>query len=189
MWFTAILSIWLPGALCPEHHRCGPSGGDGDAGEDKIGRQARSERVEPMEIVESYTYKYFRDMDLLNVIRPDISPRASGHVPEQIELAQELIRRGYAYESHGNVYFSVASWPEYGKLSRRKIDELEEGARLEVVEDKRDPRDFAVWRAATPEHIMQWASPWGAGFPGWHAECTVMARKYLGCPLIFTAAG
>ncbi len=163
--------------------------GDGDEGEDKIGKQARLEKIEPMEIVENYTRNYFRDMDLLNVRRPDISPRASGHVPEQIELAQQLIEQGYAYASEGNVYFSVASWPEYGKLSRRKVDELEEGARLEVSSDKRDPRDFAVWRAADPNHLMQWNSPWGAGFPGWHAECTVMARKYLGLPFDIHGGG
>jgi cysteinyl-tRNA synthetase len=163
--------------------------GDGDVGEDKIGKQARQERVEPMEVVETYTRNYFRDMDALNIIRPDISPRASGHVPEQIELAQVLIDKGYAYESDGNVYFSVGDWPAYGKLSRRKVDELEEGARLEVVSDKRDPRDFAVWRAATPKHLMQWNSPWGQGFPGWHAECTVMARKYLGLPFDIHGGG
>lgn len=163
--------------------------GDGDEGEDKIGRQARREQIEPMEIVESYTRNYFRDMDQLNVIRPDISPRASGHVPEQIELTQALIDKGHAYESNGNVYFSVASWPEYGKLSRRKVEELAEGVRLEVSPDKRDPRDFAVWRAATPEHLMKWSSPWGSGFPGWHAECTVMARKYLGLPFDIHGGG
>ncbi len=163
--------------------------GDGDVGEDKIGKQARAERVEPMEIVETYTRNYFRDMDLLNIIRPDISPRASGHVPEQIELAQVLIEKGHAYEANGNVYFSVPSWPAYGKLSRRKLDELEEGARLEVSTDKRDPRDFAVWRASNPEHLMQWNSPWGQGFPGWHAECTVMARKYLGLPFDIHGGG
>jgi cysteinyl-tRNA synthetase len=163
--------------------------GDGDEGEDKIGRQARVERVEPMEIVEQYTRHYFRDMDLLNVCRPDISPRASGHVLEQIELAQKLIEQGYAYVSNGNVYFSVAKWTDYGKLSRRKIDELEEGARLEVATDKHDPRDFAVWRAAEVNHLMQWNSPWGAGFPGWHAECTVMARKYLGLPFDIHGGG
>ena len=163
--------------------------GDGDVGEDKIDKQARLERIEPMQIVETYTRNYFRDMDLLNVIRPDISPRASAHVPEQIELAEELIRKGYAYESNGNVYFSVPSWPTYGKLSRRKVDELEEGTRLEVSTDKRDPRDFAVWRAAAPEHLMQWRSPWGQGFPGWHAECTVMARKYLGLPFDIHGGG
>lgn len=163
--------------------------GDGDVGEDKIGRQARLEQIEPMEIVETYTRHYFRDMGLLNIICPDISPRASGHVPEQIELAQQLIKTGHAYVSNGNVYFSVPSWPDYGKLSRRKIDELAEGSRLEVSPDKRDPRDFAVWRAATPEHLMQWNSPWGPGFPGWHAECSVMARKYLGLPFDIHGGG
>ncbi len=162
--------------------------GDGDEGEDKIGKQARLEQIEPMQIVESYTYRYFRDMDLLNIIRPDISPRASGHVPEQIELAQTLIEKGYAYENEGNVYFSVASWSNYGKLSRRKVDELEEGNRVEGG-GKRDPRDFAVWRAADPNHLMKWYSPWGHGFPGWHAECTVMARKYLGLPFDIHGGG
>ncbi len=163
--------------------------GDGDVGEDKIGKQARLERTEPMEVVETYTRNYFRDMDLLNILRPDISPRASGHVPEQIELTQSLIEKGHAYASNGNVYFAVNSWPAYGKLSRRKVDELEEGDRLDVAGDKRDPRDFAVWRAATPEHLMQWNSPWGQGFPGWHAECTVMARKYLGLPFDIHGGG
>jgi len=142
-----------------------------------------------MQVVETYTRHYFRDMDLLNVIRPDISPRASGHVPEQIELTEILIEKGYAYESNGNVYFAVNSWPEYGKLSRRKLDDLEEGTRLEGKGDKRDPRDFAVWRAATPKHLMQWRSPWGQGFPGWHAECTVMARRYLGLPFDIHGGG
>lgn len=162
---------------------------DADEGEDKVGRRARLERLEPMEIVETYTRNYFRDMDVLNVRRPDISPRASGHVPEQVELAQMLIDKGYAYESNGSVFFSVRDWPEYGKLSGRKPDELEEGARLAVNPDKKDPRDFAVWRAATPDHLMQWNSPWGAGFPGWHAECTVMARKYLGLPFDIHGGG
>ncbi len=162
---------------------------DGDVGEDKVARQARLEQIEPMEVVETYTRNYFRDMDLLNIIRPDISPRASGHIPEQIELAQRLIEKGYAYVSNGNVYFSVPSWPGYGKLSRHQIDQLEEGGRLEVSGDKRDPRDFAVWRAASPNHLMQWNSAWGPGFPGWHAECTVMARKYLGLPFDIHGGG
>ncbi len=160
-----------------------------DSGEDRILKGARRDRLEPMEVVETYTRNYFRDMDALNVSRPDISPRASGHVPEQIELAQVLIERGYAYESNGNVYFSVADWPSYGKLSRRKVDELLESGRLDAPTDKRDPRDFAVWRAATPEHLMRWNSPWGCGFPGWHAECTVMARKYLGLPFDIHGGG
>ncbi len=163
--------------------------GDADEGEDKIAQQARKERVEPMEIAEFYTRSYFEDMDALNVLRPDISPRASGHVPEQIELAQLLIEKGYAYVSNGSVFFSVRSWPSYGKLSGRKIEELEEGARLAVNPDKRDPLDFAVWRAAKPGHIMRWKSPWGEGFPGWHAECSVMAMKYLGLPFDIHGGG
>ncbi len=162
---------------------------DADEGEDKIIRQARRERVEPMEIVEYYTRSYFEDMDALNIRRPDISPRASGHVPEQIELAQTLIAEGYAYESNGSVFFSVKDWPDYGKLSGRKVEDLEEGTRLDVNPDKRDPRDFAVWRAAAPGHIMRWTSPWGEGFPGWHAECSVMARKYLGQPFDIHGGG
>jgi cysteinyl-tRNA synthetase len=163
--------------------------GDADEGEDKIARQAQVERVEPMEVVEYYTRSYFEDMDRLNILRPDISPRASGHVPEQIELAELLVEKGVAYESNGSVFFSVKDWPSYGKLSRRKIQDLEEGARVEVSPDKRDPRDFAIWRAATPDHIMQWRSPWGPGYPGWHAECSVMAHKYLGLPFDIHGGG
>ena len=163
--------------------------GDADEGEDKIARQAKKERVEPMEIVEYYTRSYFEDMDALNVHRPDISPRASGHVPEQVELAQTLIEKGAAYESNGSVFFSVKDCSSYGKLSGRKIDDQEEGARLEINPDKHDPRDFAVWRAAIPGHIMRWNSPWGEGFPGWHAECSVMSRKYLGLPFDIHGGG
>jgi cysteinyl-tRNA synthetase len=162
---------------------------DADEGEDKIGRKARLEQLEPMEVAEYYTRSYFEDMDALNVTRPDISPRASGHVPEQIELAQTLIEKGYAYEANGSVFFSVESFPEYGKLSGRKVDELEEGARVQVNPDKRHPADFAVWRAASPEHLMRWKSPWGEGYPGWHAECSVMAAKYLGLPFDIHGGG
>ena len=162
---------------------------DADEGEDKLWRKARLEQLEPMEVAEYYTRSYFEDMDALNVTRPDISPRASGHVPEQIELAQILIEKGYAYEANGSVFFSVESFPGYGKLSRRKVDELEEGARVEVDPDKRHPADFAVWRAASPEHLMRWKSPWGEGYPGWHAECSVMAAKYLGLPFDIHGGG
>jgi len=162
---------------------------DADEGEDKIARQARKEQVEPMETVEYYTRSYFEDMDTLNILRPDISPRASGHVPEQIDLAQLLIEKGFAYASNGSVFFSVKDWPSYGKLSGRKIEDLEEGARLEINPDKHDPRDFAVWRAATPGHIMRWKSPWGEGFPGWHAECSVMSKRYLGLPFDIHGGG
>jgi cysteinyl-tRNA synthetase len=162
---------------------------DADEGEDKVGRKARLEQLQPMEVVDYYTRSYFEDMDALNVTRPDISARASGHVPEQIELAQTLIEKGYAYEANGSVFFSVESFPEYGKLSGRKVEELEEGARVEVNPDKRHPADFAVWRAAPPGHLMRWKSPWGEGYPGWHAECSVMAAKYLGLPFDIHGGG
>ncbi len=153
---------------------------DRDEGEDKIQKRARRERVLPMQLVETYMRIFFENMDALNVLRPDISPRAAGHVPEQIEMVQELIEKGHAYQSNGSVYFDVSSWPEYGKLSGRKVAEQEEGARLEINEEKRHPSDFALWKNADPEHILQWKSPWGMGFPGWHVECSAMARKYLG---------
>jgi cysteinyl-tRNA synthetase len=151
-----------------------------DSGEDRILKGAARERVEPMEIVEKYARAYFEDMDALGVQRPDISPRASAHVPEQIDIIQTLITKGHAYEANGSVYFDVASFPEYGKLSGRKVGELEEGSREEVRSEKRHPEDFALWKAASPQHILRWNSPWGAGFPGWHIECTAMSSKYLG---------
>jgi len=160
-----------------------------DSGEDRILKGVARERVEPMELVETYTRRYFEDMDTLNVLRPDISPRASGHVPEQIELVKTLIEKGYAYEAHGSVYFDVAKWPEYGKLSGRRVEELMEGTRVEVNPDKRHPADFALWRRAEPEHIMRWPSPWGWGFPGWHVECSVMSTKYLGQPFDIHGGG
>ncbi|MGQ9559608.1 MAG: cysteine--tRNA ligase [Candidatus Oleimicrobiaceae bacterium] len=151
-----------------------------DTGEDRILKGAARERVEPMELVERYTRSYFEDMDALNVVRPDISPRASGHIPEQIELVKTLIAKGYAYEVNGSVYFDVTKYPDYGKLSGRSLDEQEAGARVEVSPEKRHPADFALWKKADPAHIMRWPSPWGWGFPGWHLECSTMAMKYLG---------
>ena len=160
-----------------------------DSGEDRIMKGVARERVEPMELVETYTRRYFEDMDALNVLRPDISPRASGHIPEQIELIKALIEKGYAYEANGSVYFDIAAWPEYGKLSGRRVEELMEGARVEVSPEKRHPADFALWRRAEPEHIMRWPSPWGWGFPGWHVECSVMSTKYLGQPFDIHGGG
>ena len=153
---------------------------DADEGEDKILRRAAERKVEPMELVETYMRSYFEDMDALGVVRPNISPRPSGHIPEQIELVKDLLDKGYAYEVEGSVYFEVARFAEYGKLSGRKVDELMEGARVEVNPDKRHPADFALWKRAGPGHIMRWPSPWGWGYPGWHIECSVMATKYLG---------
>ncbi len=153
---------------------------DADAGEDKIVRRAAERAIEPMALVETYMRSYFEDMDALGVVRPDISPRPSGHIPEQIEQIRELLDKGYAYEANGSVYYDVAKFPEYGKLSGRKVDELLEGVRVEVSADKRHPADFALWKKAEAGHIMRWPSPWGWGYPGWHIECSVMAMKYLG---------
>ncbi|MHC4097341.1 MAG: cysteine--tRNA ligase [Planctomycetota bacterium] len=153
---------------------------DADEGEDKLVVAAKKEKKHPMALAEYYTRSYFEDMDRLNCHRPDISPRATGHIIEQIELVKILLEKGYAYEVNGSVYFEVAKFPDYGKLSRRNLDEMLEGVRVEVSPDKKAPADFALWKKAEPNHIMQWASPWGLGFPGWHLECSVMSMKYLG---------
>lgn len=152
-----------------------------DEGEDKIAEQAKREKLEPMEIAQAYTRSFFEDMDALGVLRPNISPTASGHIPEQIELIKTLIQKGYAYEVNGSVYFSVSAFSGYGKLSgRTKQEELEAGTRVAVRSEKRNPSDFALWKKAEPGHLMRWPSPWGWGYPGWHIECSAMSMKYLG---------
>ncbi|WP_445665677.1 cysteine--tRNA ligase [Fodinibius sp. AD559] len=153
---------------------------DADQGEDKLEKQAAIEKLEPMEIAEKYTYNYFRDMDALGVQRPDISPRATGHIIEQIEMVKKLLENGHAYETDGNVYFDVSSDEDYGKLSGRDVEDQESGARIETASDKRSPEDFALWKKADDGHIMKWPSPWGMGYPGWHVECSAMSTKYLG---------
>ncbi len=153
---------------------------DADAGEDKVARKAAAERVDPMEIVEIYTASFFADMDALKVARPTIAPRASAHIPEQIQIVEDLIAKGCAYEVDGSVYFDVTKDEDYGKLSGRKLDEMEAGARLNVDTNKRHPGDFLLWRKAAAEHILKWPSPWGMGYPGWHLECSAMAKRYLG---------
>lgn len=155
---------------------------DADEGEDKVEKQSKLQRIHPMELAEIYTRSYFEDMDALNVLRPDISPRASGHITEQIEIIKSLIAKGYAYEANGSVYFHVKKFKEYGKLSGRNVDEMEAGARVEVNPEKKHPADFALWKKAEPGHIMQWPSPWSNGYPGWHIECSAMSMKYLGVP-------
>ncbi|MHB0857475.1 MAG: cysteine--tRNA ligase [Anaerolineae bacterium] len=160
-----------------------------DSGEDRMLKGAQRERVHPMQLAETYTRRYFRDMDRLNVTRPDISPRASGHIPEMIELVKTLIERGHAYEVNGSVYFAVSSFEAYGQLSGRRVEDLQAGSRIEVLEEKRAPADFALWKRAEPEHIMRWPSPWGEGFPGWHLECSVMSVKYLGQPFDIHGGG
>lgn len=157
---------------------------DSDEGEDKISKKAKLEQLEPMEVVDRHAASYRRDMDALNVRRPNIEPRASGHIIEQIEMIREIIDNELAYIVNGSVYFDVKKYAEkgsYGKLSGRKIEDLLTGVReIEGSSDKRNPLDFALWKKATPEHIMRWPSPWSDGFPGWHLECSAMSAKYLG---------
>ncbi len=157
---------------------------DGDTGADKVQKQARLEALEPMEVVQRYTNSYHRDMALLNVQAPSIEPSASGHIPEQIAMIQQIVKAGLAYESCGSVYFDVAAYNKthhYGKLSGRIIEDMLTGTRsLSGQQEKRSPLDFSLWKKATPEHLMRWPSPWGEGFPGWHIECSAIAKKYLG---------
>jgi len=162
---------------------------DADQGEDKIAKAAAKVHKHPMELAEIYTRSFFEDMDKLNCVRPDISPRASGHIVEQIELVKTLIAKGYAYEANGSVYFDVSKFAEYGKLSGRNVEDMIAGARVEVSAEKKNPADFALWKKAEANHIMQWPSPWGQGFPGWHLECSVMSTKYLGQPFDIHGGG
>ncbi|MGD0078626.1 MAG: cysteine--tRNA ligase [Sedimentisphaerales bacterium] len=162
---------------------------DADQGEDKIAKAAAKVHKHPMALAELYTRSYFEDMDRLNCVRPDISPRASGHIVEQIELVKTLIDKGYAYERNGSVYFDVSKFADYGKLSGRNVEDMIAGARVEVSQEKKNPADFALWKKAEANHIMQWPSPWGQGFPGWHLECSVMSTKYLGQPFDIHGGG
>ncbi|GAB3757789.1 cysteine--tRNA ligase [Spirosoma pomorum] len=159
--------------------------GDGDEGEDKIGRMAKLEKVEPMEIVQRFTNDFHTVMAQFNTIPPSIEPTATGHMVEQIEAVQELIDKGLAYESNGSVYFDIETYNKkggnYGKLSGRILDDLlNETRELDGQSEKRSPLDFALWKRAAPEHLMRWRAPWSDGFPGWHLECTCMSTKYLG---------
>jgi cysteinyl-tRNA synthetase len=157
---------------------------DADQGEDKIAKKARLEQLEPMEVVQYYTNRYHEDVEKLNTIPPNIEPRASGHIFEQIKMIEDIIGNGFAYEVNGSVYFDVIKYNEsgnYGKLSGRVVEDLLANTRdLEGQDEKRNPLDFALWKKAAPEHIMRWPSPWGEGFPGWHIECSAMSTKYLG---------
>ena len=153
---------------------------DADEGEDKIIAEARRRGLHPMAIADTYTQSYYEDMDALNLLRPDVAPHASGHIPEQIEAVKTLLEKGNAYEVNGSVYFDVGSFWKYGRLSGRNVEDMEAGARVEVNPEKRHHADFALWKRAEPGHIMQWPSPWGVGYPGWHLECSVMSQKYIG---------
>ncbi|HKL08619.1 MAG TPA: cysteine--tRNA ligase [Bacteroidales bacterium] len=157
---------------------------DADEGEDKIAKKARLEQLEPMEVVEYYTHRYHENMDALNVLRPSIEPKASGHIIEQQEMVRNILQSGFAYEVNGSVYFDVEKYNQthdYGKLSGRKLEDMQANTRqLEGQEEKKNPYDFALWKKASPEHIMRWPSTWSNGFPGWHLECSAMSTKYLG---------
>lgn len=157
---------------------------DADEGEDKIAKKARLDELEPMEVVQYYLNRYRKAMEALNVLPPSIEPHASGHIMEQIEFTQKIMDAGYAYESEGSVYFDVEKYNrdyQYGKLSGRNIDEMLETTRnLDGQNEKRRSVDFALWKKASPEHIMRWKAPWSEGFPGWHMECSAMGTKYLG---------
>ena len=158
---------------------------DGDVSNDRFVKQSRLEKLEPMEIVQKYTVDFHKVLDTFNFLPPTIEPTATGHIVEQIELTQKLIELGFAYESNGSVYFDVLAYNakglNYGALSNRNIDELFANTRdLDGQTEKKNPQDFALWKNASPAHIMRWNSPWGEGFPGWHLECTAMSTKYLG---------
>jgi len=157
---------------------------DADEGEDKIEKKARLEQLEPMEVAQYYLDRYHLFMDQLNVLRPSIEPRASGHIIEQIAMAKKILDAGMAYEVNGSVYFDVEKYNtkhNYGKLSGRVLEDLIANTRnLEGQDEKKNPCDFALWKKASPEHIMHWPSPWSEGFPGWHLECSAMSIKYLG---------
>lgn len=157
---------------------------DAEDGEDKIAKKARLEQLEPMEVVQRYTVDFHNILEKFNFLPPSIEPTATGHIIEQIEIIKEILKKGYAYEINGSVYFDVVKFNEsndYGKLSGRKLEDMIANTReLTAQDDKKSPQDFALWKKAEPQHIMRWPSPWGDGFPGWHLECTAMSTKYLG---------
>lgn len=161
--------------------------GDADINaEDKMAKAARVAQLEPMEVAQRYTVGFHAIMNIFNTLSPDIEPRATGHIPEQVELVEEIIKRGYAYEVNGSVYFDTLKFAqdsgEFGKLSGRVMEDLfaETRQNLKNQDEKRHPSDFAIWIKAAPEHLMRWRSPWSVGFPGWHLECSAMSTKYLG---------
>lgn len=158
---------------------------DGDVNNDRFVKQSRLEKLEPMEVVQKYTVDFHKVLDHFNFLPPSIEPTATGHILEQIELTQKLIKDGFAYESQGSVYFDVLEYNKrglnYGELNNRNVEELIANTRdLDGQNEKKNPQDFALWKNASPAHIMRWNSPWGEGFPGWHLECTAMSTKYLG---------
>ncbi|MFQ3621678.1 MAG: cysteine--tRNA ligase, partial [Spirochaetales bacterium] len=154
---------------------------DGDEGEDKIVKSSRETGRSVWDIAQMYTDAFFRDTDRLNIKRPTISCKATDHIPEMIQLVQKLVERGYTYNAGGNIYFSIDTFPDYGKLAQLDLSDLKAGARIEVDPLKRNPYDFVLWftRSKFEHQAMLWESPWGKGYPGWHLECSAMSMKYL----------
>ena len=153
---------------------------DGDEGEDKMLKSAREEHKTPMEIAEHYTKLFFKDLERLNVEKPEVVCKATEHIKEMLELVEKIMERGYAYETSTAIYFDVSKLDEYGILSGINLREQKAGARVEVDPEKRNPYDFALWIKAPENHLMKWDSPWGPSYPGWHIECSAMSTKYLG---------
>jgi len=153
---------------------------DADSGEDKMLEGAKREKKTPLEIAEYYTQNFFQNMAKLNILTPHIVCKATEHIPEMITLVKTLMDKGFAYETSDGIYFDIQKFPGYGRLSGFRLDKQEAGARVEVRSEKHHPADFALWKKADPKHLMQWPSPWGQGFPGWHIECSAMSMKYLG---------
>jgi len=153
---------------------------DEDEGEDKMLKGAREQKKTPWEIAQYYTDAFIKDIKALNIEIPEIVPKATDHIPEMLEFVNGLVEKGYGYETSDGIYFDIQKFKNYGKLSRANLEEQLAGARVEVNEEKHHPADFAIWKKAPKEHIMQWQSPWGMGYPGWHIECSAMGRKYLG---------
>lgn len=162
---------------------------DGDEGEDKMERSAREQKKTPREIADEITAVFFSDLEKLNIIRPTVTPKVTDNIPEMIEIVKTLLEKGYGYEIADGIYYDVSKFRDYGKLSGISLDDQKAGARVEVNAEKRNPADFALWKKAEPNHIMQWESPWGMGYPGWHIECTAMSLKYLGTPFDIHTGG
>ncbi|MCI5722043.1 MAG: cysteine--tRNA ligase [Firmicutes bacterium] len=157
--------------------------------DDKIINRAREEGITAAEVSEKYIEEYYKDAAALNVRKADVHPKVSEHIPDIIDFVKTLIDKGYAYEADGDVYFATRKFDEYGKLSRQNIDDLEAGARIAVGEVKKDPLDFALWKARKTEDEIAWESPWGMGRPGWHIECSAMSKKHLGETIDIHAGG
>jgi cysteinyl-tRNA synthetase len=162
---------------------------DADEGEDKMAKTARERQKTPWEIADEYTEAFMKDIAALNIGTPECVEKATGHIPEMIAFVETLMEKGYGYETSDGIYFDISRFPEYGKLSRLSLEDQQAGARVEVNAEKRHPADFALWKKAPKEHIMQWPSPWGMGYPGWHIECSAIGLKYLGDPFDIHTGG